>query len=187
MEYAAVAVVFAVVASIVAVGYLVTATSNPGAAINQVVTPWTRNYRANPAITAGGYSAGQIVGVPQVINPAVGTSLACLLESICLKCKSNITPALTLYFLDTPPVGTYTDQASLSWNATDFQTIIATHTVATGDWISAGSQATASYGGIGKALVLTSKQLTVVAVATGSFTPTGTSDLTFDYNLMQEG
>lgn len=191
MEYAAVAVVFAAVAAIVLVGHLVTATGNSGAPINQVVTPFSRNYRVVPTVNTGGYSSGKIVGGVQTINPATGVSFSALLESICLKNLANTTPAFTIYFFDTTPTGSYTDGASLSWasaaQAADFGKIIHTHTVATGDWIAAGSQATADYGAIGKQLVLTGQALSFIIAATGSFTCGTTADLTLDFNLLQEG
>lgn len=157
-----------------------------GAMINQVVTPGSKTFRANPAITIGTYTSGTIVGGTQVISGAVGSNLGALLESICLKCKSNITPALVLYFLDTAPTGTYADNTTLTWNAADFPNIIHTQVVATGDWQAMASQQTTDYGGLGKAFMLTTPNLYIVPVANGSFTPTGAADLIFDYNIMQE-
>ncbi len=148
----------------------------------------TASFTFTPAVTAGAYSAGNVVGgmiaVPGAVRPGV---LSGILYGLCILAKSNTAPPLTLYFLrNAQQGGLYTDNAALTWNVNDFADVIATHTIAAADWISAGSKQAVSYGGIGKPIVLASTLLYVLPIATGSFTPTGTTDYTFILTILQD-
>lgn len=161
---------------------------NPGAGLFTTAGGITVTLPFVPTVTAGAYSSGNVVGgmqaVPFAVRPQMLTGV---LYGVTVLANSNTAPPLTLYFLkNSQQGGIYTDNAAITWNVADFKDIIFHHTIAAADYVTAGSKQVASYGGIGKPLVLPTTTLFVLPVATGSFTPGSTSDYTFLLSILQD-
>jgi len=74
--------------------------------------------KVTPTVTAGAYSAGDIVG--GLLTFTVGADKHVLLNDIVFTIKPAITPALTIHLFDADPTSTTkTDNAAYSLNAAD--------------------------------------------------------------------
>jgi len=145
-----------------------------------VIAPQTTDVSVTPTVTAGAYTAGNVLGgIMNFINivPSIGSNG--VLQSITAKFKATaVTGSLEVaIFRANPSNGTYTDHAAPTWNSADMANLLGIYTMATVN-SKLGTMAIYNLDGIGKAFVSSSTSLFAVVVVDGTPTPASTSDFT---------
>ena len=142
-----------------------------------------------PTITAGAYTALDIVGAIQTIAAATRVSgEPTVLQSIVITDKAALTQAMTIWFFNAnPAAGTYTDNLALTIHDTDLAMCVGFVKVAATDYASAAANSVATVRNIGLPLMPAATSLFAIAQAT-STAPTyaSTSDLTFRYSFLRD-
>ncbi len=153
----------------------------------------TRLVRTTPAVTAGAYSAGNVVGGIQTIGPLGSAFGRGIIKDIAVVDKANQKAAMTvLFFSDNPTASTFTDKAAPVIAAADEGKFLGKVEIATTDWTTIGAKAVATkecstvIASLIAAALQTDGQRTIYSVVVTSGTPTyaSTSDLTFIYGLL---
>ena len=142
-----------------------------------------------PAITAGAYTALDIVGAIQTIANATRVSgEPTMLQSIVITDLGKQNVELTIFFFNANPgTGTYTDNIALTIHDTDMALCIGKAKVLAGDYSSASASSVATVSNIGLPLMPAATSLFAIAQASGSApTYTSTSDLVFKYGLLRD-
>jgi len=137
-------------------------------------------YTSTPAITAGAYSANDIVGGK--ITLAGALNQASVLVFVSILDKGGQSAKTDFFFFNADLVGTYTDNAPFSIDATDMSKLIGSITVNTADYIAVGSDSLATTLSLGIPLQSTDGSLYVLAVTRGTPTYTSTSDLVLRFS-----
>ena len=145
-----------------------------------VIAPQTTDVSVTPTVTAGAYTAGNVLGgIMNFINivPSVGSNG--VLQSITAKFRATaVTGSLEVaIFRANPSNGTYTDHAAPTWNAADMPNLLGIYTMSTVN-SKLGTMAIYNLDGIGKAFVSSSTSLFAVVIVDGTPTPASTSDFT---------
>lgn len=140
------------------------------------------------AVTASSaYSDGNAVGGKRTLANALGAAGTGVLESIMLLDRANQKPALEIYIFDADPTNaTLTDKTAFVFSTDDLK-VLARISVATGDWVTHNSKATACIKGIGAALKAAGTSLYAAVVLNGS-TPTfaATTDFQIIVGILQD-
>lgn len=140
------------------------------------------------AVTASSaYSDGNAVGGKRTLANALGAAGTGVLESIMLLDRANQKPALEIYIFDADPTNaTLTDKTAFVFSTDDLK-VLARISVATGDWVTHNSKATACIKGIGAALKSAGTSLYAAVVLNGS-TPTfaATTDFQIIVGILQD-
>jgi hypothetical protein len=144
--------------------------------------------RLNPTITAGAYSANDVVGGEITLTGAMRTSGGSgILQSLTVHDADSESAALEFYFFDSAPGAAIADNGAFSWNATDEDKYLGMVSVLTGDYITRGGDVFATIRNIGLPVVATgSADLFLYIVLTGAPTFTATSDLTFTFGFLRD-
>jgi hypothetical protein len=155
-----------------------------------------------PVITAGAYSAGQIIGGLMKFQSAFHGKQSGILHGLTIADKSGQSSAMDLIVFNQKPAGTYTDGAAFSPTSGDLLEITGHVNVLAGNYsqFSANSEATVS--GIGLPVKNVSiaagavasqyanddpgRDLWAVLVARGTPTYVSTSDLTVTPKILQD-
>lgn len=147
----------------------------------------------SPTITVSTstYAAGDVVGgVLTLVNAVRASGSTAVLQSLFLQDLSNQKPALDIFIYNAnPTAGTYTDNGAFPINTTDLAKQIRRISIATSDWGTTGTIATADLSLGGKILkAVGSTNLYAVFVVGGSSTPTfaTTTALTARFGVLQD-
>jgi hypothetical protein len=141
-----------------------------------------------PTITAGAYSAGEIVGGELTLTNAMrkvsGTGV---LHSLTLFDADNEGAAMEVMLFDANPTGTYTDNNTPTWNAADEAKFLGKVSIATGDYITVNAMKMVCKTGIGLAVSANgSADLYAVVIVPGTPTYGTTTDLTFRFGFLRD-
>ena len=142
-----------------------------------------------PTITAGAYTALDIVGAIQTIANATRVSgEPTILQSITVTDLGKQSVELTIFFFNaTPAAGTYTDNIALDIHDTDMALCIGKVKVLAADYSSAAASSVATVANIGLPLMPAATSLFAIAQAS-SAAPTyaSVSDLTLRYAFLRD-
>ena len=142
-----------------------------------------------PAITAGAYTALDIVGAIQTIANATRVSgEPTILQSITVTDLGKQNVELTIFFFNANPgTGTYTDNIALTIHDTDMALCVGVVQVLAADYRSASASSVATVANIGLPLMPAATSLFAIAQAS-SAAPTyaSTSDLTLRYAFLRD-
>lgn len=140
--------------------------------------------------SAPAYSTGDVIGSVMTISGSATqeglgeADLSSILQSLVVLDPTGQSAALDIFFFNAPLTGTYTDNIAFSPSSADMKNCIGTVSVATGDYITAGSQSVAAgknqanLGHVIKQSPPTVKQKnTIYAIAVSRGTPTYTNNL----------
>lgn len=142
-----------------------------------------------PAITAGAYTALDIVGAIQTIASAARASAKeVILQSVVITDLAALTQAFTIWFFNANPSnGTYTDNLALDIHDTDLGMCIGLVKVAATDYASAADNSVAVVRNIGLVLKPAVTSLFAIAQCTGTApTYASVADLTFKYGFLRD-
>ena len=142
-----------------------------------------------PTITAGAYTALDIVGAIQTIANATRVSgEPTMLQSIVVTDLGKQNVELTIFFFNANPSnGTYTDNIALTIHDTDMAMCVGQVKVLAGNYASASASSVATVSNIGLPLKPAATSLFAIAQASGSApTYASTSDLDFKYGLLRD-
>jgi len=142
-----------------------------------------------PTVTAGGYTALDIVGGVQALaNTQRVSGEASILQSVVIRDKAAQDQAFTLFFFNANPSnGTYTDNIALTIHDTDLAMCIGAVRVLAGDYTPASANSVATVTNIGLQLRSAATGLWVIAQCTTTApTYAATSDLTFVYEFLPD-
>ena len=142
-----------------------------------------------PTVTAGGYTALDIVGGVQALaNTHRVSGEAVVLQSVVLTDLAKQDQALTLFFFNANPSnGTYTDNIALDIHDTDMAMCIGHVKILAADYADAADNSLATVANIGLQLRSAATGLWVIAQCTGTApTYAATGDLTFKYEFQPD-
>ena len=142
-----------------------------------------------PTVTAGAYTALDIVGAIQTIANATRVSgEATILQSITVTDLAKQNVELTIFFFNANPAnGTYTDNLALTIHDTDMAMCVGKVKVSASDYSSAAASSVATVSNL--ALLLTPAATSLIAIAqasSGAPTYASTSDLRFLYGFFRD-
>jgi hypothetical protein len=165
--------------SLVTVGLDPTSTLPAGTNALGSVNSNGANVSVTPAVTAGAYTAGFVVGGIMTFANALPASFNGLLESITLKFKGTLqTGSWALALFSASPTGTFGDHAAPAIASTDSALLLGIYTMNTPSSI-LGTHTIYNADGLAKALVGASTALYGVLICTSAPTsPASTSELT---------
>ena len=149
----------------------------------------TKGVSVTPTITAGAYTAGDVVGAIQTIANATRVSAEpTVLQSIVITDLAALTQAFTIWFFNANPSnGTYTDNIALDIHDTDLAMCVGFVKVTSADYASAADNSVATVRNIGLPLMPAATSLFAIAQCTGTGpTYASTSDLTFKYSFLRD-
>jgi hypothetical protein len=132
-----------------------------------------------PTITAGAYSANDVIGGLQEID--INASSGGTIRRVNLIDDDSEAAAMVLYFFDQQP-STIADNAAFAPTVADLKKLIGTVTVGAGDYVTVNSNDYAVLNDINLDYAI-SDTIWVYAVVTGTPTYTATTDLTFRYTV----
>ena len=142
-----------------------------------------------PTVTAGGYTALDIVGAIQTIAAATRVSgEPTILQSITVTDLNKQNVELTIFFFNANPgTGTYTDNLALTIHDTDMALCIGEVQVLAADYRSAAASSVATIANIGLPLMPAATSLFAIAQASGAApTYASVSDLVFKYGFLRD-
>lgn len=149
---------------------------------------YTKIVRVDPTITAGAYSANDVVGgelaIPNAMRVPNGTGV---LQSITVYDADNEKAALDFYFFQSAPAAALADNAAFAWTAGDEDLFLGMVSVAAADYVTA-TDAVVSVRNIGLPVraAANGNSLYCYVVATGTPTYTAATDLTFIFGFLQD-
>lgn len=141
---------------------------------------------ASPTVTAGAYTAGNIMGGIMTFASLLDSSrFAGVLESITVKFKgTSVSGNVQLsLFKASPSNGTYGDKTAGTWNAADMANLIGIYQLTT-PLSSLGTMTVYNLDGIAKAIQGTSQSLFGILTVSGTPTPASASDLTVELAVL---
>ncbi len=139
-----------------------------------------------PTITAGAYSADDIIGGIQTLTDAARESDgAVTLDTLVIRDLAIQDADITIWFFNQNPVnGTYTDNIALDIHDTDHGFLVGVLRVLSSDYDDAADNAAATLRNVGLDMTAVgSANLYAIAQILVGDTYVGTSDLTFVYNF----
>ena len=142
-----------------------------------------------PTVTAGGYTALDIVGAIQTIAAATRVSgEPTILQSITVTDLNKQNVELTIFFFNAnPATGTYTDNIALTIHDTDMALCIGKVKVLAADYSPAAASSVATVANIGLPLMPAATSLFAIAQASSSApTYASTGDLTLRYSFLRD-
>jgi len=142
-----------------------------------------------PTITAGAYTALDIVGAIQTIAAATRVSgEPTILQSITVTDLGKQSVELTIFFFNAnPATGTYTDNIALTIHDTDMALCIGKVKVLAADYSPAAASSVATVANIGLPLMPAATSLFAIAQASSSApTYASTGDLTLRYSFLRD-
>jgi len=141
-----------------------------------------------PTITAGAYSAGDVVGGEITLTNAMRTSSGTgVLIEVTIVDLANQKAPLDLLFFDSDPTNGQADNAAYAWNAADQARFLAHIPIAAADYTTIASQAVCTLltGGIPLAASGTAN-LYLIIVTSGTPTYTSVSDLRLRLGILRD-
>jgi hypothetical protein len=132
-----------------------------------------------PTITAGAYSANDVIGGLQTIE--INASSGGTIRRVNLVDDDSEAAAMTLYFFDQQP-STIADNAAFAPTVADLKKLIGTVDIAAGDYVTVNSNDYVVVNNVNLDYAI-SDTIYVYAVVTGTPTYTATSDLTFRFTV----
>lgn len=173
-----------------AVGGVSSASITPGEEHIGQVGGSTVSLYVVPTITAGAYSAGDVVGGEITLTNAMRVSSGTgLLMSISIVDLGNQKAALDLLLFDSNPSNGQADNAAYAWNAADPALLLAHIPIAASDYTTVGGEAVCTLltGGIPvQANGSMDLYLIVVTAAASTPTYTSTTDLRFRFGFTRD-
>jgi hypothetical protein len=141
-----------------------------------------------PTITAGAYSAGDVIGGELALTNAMRvTSGTGVLHSLVLFDADNEGAAMEVMLFDSNPSGTYTDNGAPTWNAADEAKFLGKVSIGTGDYITVNAVKLLCKTNIGLAVAANgATDLYAVVVVTATPTYGTTTDLTFRFGFLRD-
>jgi len=141
---------------------------------------------ATPTITAGAYSAEDIVGGVQTLTDAARVAgKEVVLESIVITDLAKQNAAFDIFFFDREPTnGTYTDNVALDIDDADMAFCIGY--VSLSGYANSADSSVGALRNIGLGLSPNASNLYAIAKCTGTPTYASTSDLTFKYFFLRD-
>jgi len=142
-----------------------------------------------PTVTAGAYTALDIVGAIQTIANATRVSgEATILQSITVTDLNKQNVELTIFFFNANPAnGTYTDNLALTIHDTDMAMCVGKVKVSASDYSSASASSVATVSNFALPLTPAATSLFAIAQASsGAPTYASTSDLRFLYGFFRD-
>lgn len=158
-----------------------------------VNAPTTFRIAVTPTVTAGAYTAGNVLGgIMTFANALIGTPTAsptkwsAILESICVKFKAAaVTGEIDVaIFTASPSGGTYTDKTAPTANSADQAKLVGIFSLPT-PMSTLGTMTCYNLDGIGAAIDGASTSLFVVVTVKGTPTPASTSDVIVELGVLQ--
>lgn len=152
-------------------------------------TRHTRIFRNRPGVTAGAYSAGNVVGGIQAIGPLDTTISRGIVRHVAISDRANQKAALTLlFFQDNPAAGTYADHGAPTFAAADDLLYIGKVEIASTDYTTVSTAAFAT-----KECNLSirgnddvNRKVYVVAITSGTPTYVAVTDLQFIFGIQMD-
>ena len=141
-----------------------------------------------PTVTAGAYSANDIVGGEMTISSACrAATTEVILQSVSVSDLAMQNVALQIFFFQSNPAGTYTDNAELDVTDADLQACLGVVEIAASDWINAKDNSFVTKANLGIPMVPTSgSDLWAICKTTGTPTYAGTTDLEFHFGFLRD-
>jgi hypothetical protein len=152
-----------------------------------VKTPATTDVAVTPTVTAGAYTANNVIGGVMTFSTILAAgSLNGVMHSITAKFRgTTVTGSLTVaVFKASPSNGTYTDHAAPTWNAADMVNLLGIYTLSTPLNLGGTTMTVYNLDGIGKAIVGSSQSLYAVVTVGGTPSPASTSDFTLELGVL---
>lgn len=139
-------------------------------------------------VTAGAYSAGDVVGGELTLTGAVRvTSGSGVLQSLTMHTADGETPELWVLLFDSAPGAALADNAAYAWTAGDEDKLLGAIHVETADWLTVGGDGVLSRNNLGIAVKAnggTALYAYVVCVGTPTFA--ATTDVTMALTFLQD-
>jgi len=151
-----------------------------------VQAPTTTEVSVTPTVTAGAYTAGNVIGgILTFASLLDSVRFAGILESITVKFKgTTVTGNITVnLFKASPSNGTYADHAAATWNALDAANLLGSYVLTT-PVSNLGTMTVYNSDGIGKAIQGTTASLFAVVTVAGTPTPASTTDMTVSLGVL---
>lgn len=139
-----------------------------------------------PTVTAGAYTAGNVVGGKLTFSNVFGPAFTGTLCDVLVRCKTTQTTVYTLYlFSQNPSATTWTDKAAPSINAADLPFLLGAFTVGASN-SGLGTETTNQLDGINA--IIQSVDQNLYGILTCSTTPTygSTSDVTVSVRVRKD-
>jgi len=140
-----------------------------------------------PAVTAGAYTAGFVIGgIMTFANVLAPTTFSGLLSSLSLKFKGSVQAgSFAVAIFKTSPAGTFADHGAPAIAAADTAALVDVYSL-TSAQSPLGTHTIYSLNGIGKQIVGASTSLFAVVIAvTAPANPASTSDMSLDIGVVQ--
>lgn len=155
------------------------------AAVGVTVLQPVSNVAVAPTVTAGAYSAGDIVGGKLTFSNVFGPSFTGTLTDILVKSKSVQTTGYVLYlFSQNPSNTTWTDNGVPAINAADLPYLLGAFTLGAAD-SGLGTETTNQLNSIDTEIFSTTQNLYGVLTCVATPTYTSTSDITVSVRVRQ--
>jgi hypothetical protein len=128
---------------------------------------------------------GGLMSIANAARVAAGTGIVTFLS---VSSKVDITVAMrVMFFKSNPSATTFTENSTLALNAADYDKILGHVDIADTDWIDLGTPELATKTNINIPFQLsTGTTLYAVATAQGTINLGSTSDLTFNFGILQD-
>lgn len=143
-------------------------------------------FQSTPTITAGAYSADDILGDVSILAGAALESV--MVSHVGIFDDAGQKAQIDFFIFDAALVGTYTDNAAFAIDAADKASLRGIVTVFTTDYIDAGSDAFGQTAASPHLLIdrlASEATLSIVAVVRGTPTYAATSDIRFEFGFIR--
>lgn len=153
--------------------------------VQAAISSSTAAVAVSPAVTAGAYSAGNIMGgIMSFAGLLDAVRFAGILQSITVKFKGTaVTGNVTLSLFKALPSGTYGDKTAGTWAAADMALMIGAYQL-NAPASPLGAMTIYNLDGIGKAVQGASQSLYGILTVAGIITPASASDLTVEIAVL---
>lgn len=146
--------------------------------------------RLNPTITAGAYSADDVVGGELTITGAMGRPNGTgRLQTLWVHDADSEAAELEFYFFNSAPANADADNAAFTWTAGDEDIFLGKVTVASSDYVARGGDSFAVLSDLAMPMkaIGNGRDLYCYVVCTNAPTYTATTDLTFGFGFLLDG
>lgn len=147
-----------------------------------------RVVKTAPTVTAGAYSAGDVVGGEITLTDAMRASDGTgVLHSLLVYTEDGETPELQFLIFDSAPGATLADNAAYAWTSGDWDKLLGVVHVATSDYVTLGGDGIASLRNVGLPVKANgSAHLYTYIVCVGTPTFSATTDLTLLFGFLSD-
>ncbi|ESQ90125.1 hypothetical protein ABAC460_10230 [Asticcacaulis sp. AC460] len=151
-----------------------------------VVAGRTKGVTVSPAVTAGAYSAGEVVGGKLTFDGVMGALFSGVIQSLRVNCKSVQSTGLKLYlFRDDPTSSTFTNNEAPVIHVNDYNKLVSVLTLGAAD-NGLGTHTIWELPNIGKAVASASDDLYGVLICVSPTTLASVSDISVTLNTLTD-